>query len=43
MLNLKDPQSLKKRLMVQMLMVRENEAKDNISEHVRAALRFIGG
>jgi len=29
--------------MVQMLMVRENEAKDNIPEQVRATLRFIGG
>ena len=43
MLNLKDPQSLRKRLMVQMFMVRENEAKDNIPDQVRAALRFIGG
>ncbi|XBI41682.1 hypothetical protein VPH35_126117 [Triticum aestivum] len=38
-----DPQSLRKRLMVQILMVRENEAKDNIPDQVRAALRFIGG
>ena len=43
MLNLKDPQSLRKRLMVQMRMVRENEAKDNIPDQVRATLRFIGG
>ncbi|KAF7047905.1 hypothetical protein CFC21_056759 [Triticum aestivum] len=38
-----DPQSLRKRLMVQLLMVRDNQAKDNIPEQVRAALRFIGG
>ncbi|XBI60198.1 hypothetical protein VPH35_041153 [Triticum aestivum] len=38
-----DPQSLRKRLMVQMRMVRENEAKDNIPDQVRAAFRFIGG
>lgn len=38
-----DPEQLRKRLMVQMLMVKENEANANIPDQVRAALRYISG